>query len=56
MNAEDFEKWREKKDNINYLKLRENIKKTSEDLFKRKKISKNLYSKLKILPIDEEKS
>lgn len=53
MNEEDFQNWKIKKENLNQKKLRINIKETAEKLYDKKKISKNLFSNLKILPIDE---
>jgi hypothetical protein len=53
MTEEDFQNWKVKKEEIDRQKLRSNIKKTAEELHENKKISKNLFSNLKILPIDE---
>jgi hypothetical protein len=53
MSTEDFEQWETKKNKINQDQLRSNIKKTAQKLFDNKKLSKNLFSNLKILPLNE---
>jgi len=53
MDTEDFSLWENKKNSLNSDNLRAHIRSRAEELFRNKKISKNLYSKLKILPKDE---
>lgn len=53
MSPGDFDSWKNKKDQMNQSELRKNIKAHAKKLFESKKLSKNLYSKLKILPFDE---
>ena len=53
MSTEDFANWENKKSANNQEQLRSNIKKTAQKLYDNKKLSKNLFSKLKILPLDE---
>ena len=53
METEDFNLWKEKKEQMDQSELRRQIKVRAKNLFENKKLSKALYSKLKILPIDE---
>jgi hypothetical protein len=50
MKEEDFEIWREKKEELDLHKLIPNVRKIAKQLYQNKKISKNLFSNLKILP------